>query len=225
VEGEHAHAVEVAGEAHDPGDHHDTTGARFDPSLPIDLSGTPGVSLEQQAWAENLVAATLRDLPQWADYRVAEAAGLRTSGDAFTGFEHFVQWGWINDDVQFDPDHPESLVYVPQPDGTKKLVAAMYMLPNWYDIETAPLPGGALMQYHQHDDLCYSLSDPPQLAGVVDENGNCPPGTRYLGPPAIMVHVWVVPNECGPFASIEGSAGGQVREGETRLCDHRHGSA
>ena len=102
----------------------------YDPTQPIDLSGTPGVTPEQQAAAENLIAITLVRLPQWSDYKVAEAAGFRSIGDAGTGHEHFIQWDWINDDVILDPDRPESLVYEPQPDGSKKLVSAMYMLPD-----------------------------------------------------------------------------------------------
>ena len=54
----------------------------YDPSLPIDLSGTPGVTPQQQAAAENLIAVTLVELPQWSDYHVAEAAGFQSIGDA-----------------------------------------------------------------------------------------------------------------------------------------------
>jgi hypothetical protein len=39
-----------------------------------------------------------------------------------------------------------------------------------------------------------------------------------------MIHVWIVPHECGPFASLEGIAAGQVAAGEEHLCDHAHGS-
>ena len=94
----------------------------YDPTMPIDLSGTPGVTPQQQAAAENLIATTLVQLPQWSDYKVAEAFGFRSIGDAGTGHEHFIQWDWINDDVILDPDQPESLVFEPQPDGSKKLV-------------------------------------------------------------------------------------------------------
>ncbi len=102
----------------------------FDPTQPIDLSGVDGVTPEQQAAAENLVALNVVRLPQWSDYKVAEAAGFHSIGDGSTGFEHFIKWDSINDDVALDPDHPESLVYQPQPDGSKKLVSAMYFLPD-----------------------------------------------------------------------------------------------
>jgi hypothetical protein len=38
-----------------------------------------------------------------------------------------------------------------------------------------------------------------------------------------MIHVWITPNECGPFASLDGVAAGTIRDGEDRLCDHQHG--
>jgi hypothetical protein len=39
-----------------------------------------------------------------------------------------------------------------------------------------------------------------------------------------MVHVWITPHPCGPFAALEGIGGGQIKAGETRLCDTAHGS-
>ena len=41
---------------------------------------------------------------------------------------------------------------------------------------------------------------------------------------APMIHVWITPHECGPFAALDGIAGGQVPEGEEILCDHAHGA-
>jgi hypothetical protein len=40
-----------------------------------------------------------------------------------------------------------------------------------------------------------------------------------------MIHVWIVPHECGPFAALEGVGAGQIKPGEERLCDHAHGAA
>ena len=111
----------------------DPVAVAYDPTRPIDLSGVDGVTPEQQAFAENLVAVNVVRLPQWADPAVAEAAGFHSVGDADSGHEHYVQWDWIDDEVWLDPDAPESLVYEPQPDGSKKLVSAMYMLPTRRD--------------------------------------------------------------------------------------------
>jgi hypothetical protein len=202
----------------------DVTTTPYDPSLPIDLGGVGGVTPQQQAYAENLVAATVRDLPQWADVEVAEAAGFHSIRDAATGHEHYIQWDWIDDDVWLDPDHPESLVFEPQPDGSKKLVSAMYMLPSTMPLDEVPDWGGALMQWHVHGDLCFT-DDPvaPIVAGTKPVGGSCPPPLVDF-PVAPMIHVWITPTPCGPFAALDGIAGGQVPEGEAVLCDHAHGS-
>ena len=196
----------------------------YDPTQPIDLGGVAGVTPQQQAAAENLVALNVVRLPQWSDYKVAEAAGYHSIGDGLTGFEHFIKWDLINDDVSLDPDQPESLVYQPQPDGSKKLVSAMYFLPDTVALTDVPDIGGALMQWHIHDNLCFT-DDPvaPLVRGVVDSSGNCPaPLTKMR--PAPMIHVWIVPHRCGPFAALEGLGAGQIADGETRLCDQAHGS-
>jgi hypothetical protein len=196
----------------------------YDPTLPIDLSGTPGVTPQQQAAAENLIATTLIQLPQWSDHKVAEAFGFKSIGDANTGHEHFIQWDWINDDVILDPDQPESLVYEPQPDGSKKLVSAMYMLPDDVALSDVPDIGGALMQWHVHDDLCFT-NDPaqPRVAGQTNAAGGCSNGLVKFAP-SPMIHVWITPHRCGPFAALEGVGAGQIAAGQERLCDHQHGS-
>ena len=130
--------------AHDASEAHDAATVAYDPTMPIDLSGVDGVTPAQQAFAENLVAVNVLRLPQWADPAVAEAAGFHSIGDVDPdgGVEHYVQWDWIEDDVWLDPDAPESLVYEPQPDGSKKLVSAMYMLPDDVALEDVPDYGG-----------------------------------------------------------------------------------
>ncbi len=196
----------------------------YDPTQPIDLGGVAGVTPQQQAAAENLVALNVVRLPQWADYKVAEAAGFHSIGDGLTGFEHYIKWDSINDDVALDPDHPESLVYSPQPDGSKKLVSAMYFLPDTVALNDVPDIGGALMQWHIHDNLCFTDDpDAPQVRGLTDSNGKCPAPLKSLLP-APMIHVWITPNKCGPFAALEGIGAGQIADGQTRLCDVAHGS-
>ena len=195
----------------------------YDPSKPIDLGGVAGVTPEEQAAAENLVAITVVRLPQWADYKTAEAAGFHSIGDGVTGFEHFIQWNWINDTDTLDPDHPESLVYTPQPDGTKKLVSAMYLLPDTVTLDQVPVLGGPLTQFHIHDNLCFT-KDPvaPRVAGLTDGSGNCSPALQKFRS-APMIHVWIVPQKCGPFSALEGVGAGQVAEGQTKSCDTVHG--
>jgi hypothetical protein len=200
----------------------------YDPSKPIDLGGVPGVTPEQQARAENLVAITVLRLPQWADVATAEAAGFRSIGDGLTGHEHYVNWSYLNDDKILDPDYPESLVYaVDRSAGTKTLVSAMFMLPDGYTLDTAPDIGGALTQWHIHDNLCFA-PDPADAAklrvvGLTGPDGTCTFGTKSENPNP-MIHVWITPHPCGPFAALEGVAAGQVKPGETHACDSAHGA-
>jgi hypothetical protein len=195
----------------------------YDPKKPIDLGGVKGVSEAEQARAENVVAETVIRLPQWASTATAEKAGYKSIGDGMTGFEHYINWGYINDDKTLDPDFPESLVY--RIDGAKKtLVSAMFMLKPGSNLDTVPDLGGALTQWHIHDDLCFTDSKvAPHVAGLTSD-GTCRPPLVKLKP-VPMIHVWIVPNRCGPFAALEGIAAGQVKAGEEQACDHVHGAS
>lgn len=199
----------------------------YDPTKPIDLGGVEGVTPEQQARAENLIAVSLLRLPRYAEPATAEADGFHSIGDAATGDEHYVNWSYLNDDKILDPDYPESLVYQVR-NGEKTLVAAMFMMPEGSSLDTVPDVGGKLTQWHVHADLCFT-DDPvaPRLAfggGLVTapEEPCRPPLQKRGNVP--MIHVWIVPHECGPFAALEGLGGGQIKPGEERLCDHAHGS-
>jgi hypothetical protein len=239
--GEHSHAAghddngDSAAHAHDDGtaaEGSDQAGLSaassprpFDPTQPIDLGGVEGVTPEQQARAENLLAITLIRLPQWSDTAVAEAAGYHSIGDAATGEEHFINLSLLDDDKVLDPDHPEALVYEVDGGGNRTLEAAMFMLAPGTTLDSVPELGGPLTQWHIHDNLCFT-DDPvaPQVRSVVAVGEECqPPLVKMERVP--MIHVWIVPHPCGPFAALEGVGAGQIREGEERLCDHVHGSS
>ena len=238
--GTHVHAAGAAGDDHHAtgaaDDHHATDGAGvaddhhatasvapvpYDPTKPIDLGGVEGVTPEEQAAAENLVAVTLLRLPQWSDPAVAEAAGFRSIGDGRTGVEHFVNREFMDDDVMLDPDRPESLVYATD-GGGRRLVAAMYMTQRGLPLEEVPNIGGKLMQWHTHENLCYNAQG--KVAGLTNAAGECAPGL-VKPEPTPMIHVWIEPHKCGPFAALEGIAGGRIPDGETVLCDHAHGAS
>ncbi len=115
----------------------------------------------------------------------------------------------------------------PPPAGTRKLVSAMFMLAEGETLETVPELGGALTQWHVHEDLCFNEDPPgpegPRVVGVTEVGGPCePPSVRFT--PVPMIHVWITAHPCGPFAALEGTGAGQILEGEERLCDHAHGS-
>ena len=224
-EHDHGAASEESAAGHEHAGHEAAAVAPtpYDPTKPIDLGGVEGVTPEQQAAAENLIAITLWRLPQWSDPKVAEAAGFHSIGDGFTGYEHLIQWDWINDDDILDPERPESLVYRVDRDGTRTLEAAMYMLPQGETLDTVPELGGKLTQWHIHDDLCFTPGEAPKVRGVTGVGQGCPAGLVKLDP-VPMIHLWIVPHRCGPFAALEGVGGGQIKEGEERLCDHAHGT-
>lgn len=191
----------------------------YDPAKPIDLGGVSGVTPEEQARAENLIAGTLTHLPDYAEPAAAEAAGFRSIRDGATGYEHYINSEYRADGRVLDPDRPESLVYQVR-GGQKELVAAMYMAEPGTTLDTTPPLGGALTQWHIHDNLCFTPEG--QVAGLTDADGGCSP-TLVKIDPVPMIHVWIVPHPCGPFSALEGIAGGSIKPGEERLCDTAHG--
>jgi hypothetical protein len=218
-------AADDADADHAGADHESTTedGLPFDPVRPIDLSGMPGVTPEQQARAENLLAVTLDRLPRYADPAAAEADGFRSIGDAATGDEHFINFDYIDDEHILNPDYPESLVYRVQ-GGQRTLAAAMFTLNSGDTLDDVPDVGGDLMQWHVHGNLCFTTdTETPKVRGTRATGQPCPDGLSP-GPEMPMIHVWIVPHPCGPFAALDGIGGGSVPEGEERLCDAAHGA-
>ena len=188
----------------------------------IDLSGTQGVTPVEQHRAEKLIKDTIVDLRRYEFPLAAYAAGYRSIGDRIT-VEHYVNWSYINDGRILDPLRPESIVYQYR-GGTQRAVAAMYQLPFGSTFADVPDVGGPLTQWHVHANLC--LTNNPQqkvLSSFTTISGSCPPGTNKAGNTP-MLHVWTVPNPCGPFASLEGVGAGQVAAGQTRRCDTRYAS-
>jgi hypothetical protein len=226
--GSHSHAEghddsAAHADGHTEGDAHEGSVVPprpYDPTLPIDLSGVAGVTPQQQAAAENLLAITIVRLARFADPDAIGAMGFVSIGDGFLGHEHYLNVANMNDDRILDPDYPESLVFDTSV-SPKKLVAAMYMLNKGDTLDDVPELGGKLTQWHVHDNLCFSGA---RVAGLTDADGNCGPGLTK-GDATPMIHVWTEPHPCGPFAALEGVAGGTIAEGETRLCDHAHGNA
>ena len=186
----------------------------------------PGVTPEQEARATALIQSTIRDLPAFADVATLPALGYRSIGDSGTGFEHYINYGFIGDDMMLDPNAPSRLVYRVDGDA-RTLVSAMFIVSDTpIDDPTLVDYGGPLMQWHVHDNLCWAGSDDgPKVVAVVDAQGLCPPGSVNAGGENPMVHVWVTPHECGPFAALEGHGAGQADPTtgvRTDQCGHGH---
>lgn len=201
----------------------------FDPSLPLDISNVEGVSAEQELRAANLIKETSVKLLRWADPKTAYAEGWRSIGDTVTGFEHYQNYSLYDDDKFLDPTAPESLVYKVGLGGQRTLVSAMFMAGTKVPMDSPQLTeyAGPLMQWHIHDNLCFASRSggAPRVVGITNAQGVCAFGTPS-GSDNAMVHVWIVPHECGPFAALEGLGAGSAIASEAdrrdKCGDHLH---
>ena len=173
-----------------------------------------GVTPEQQARAEQLVRDTLAELPAFADVSSVGALGYQSIGDASTGFRALRQL------------RPHRGRRVPRPDPAGVARVRRRRRPGAPSSRRCSSPaarpiddpglvdfGGPLMQWHVHDNLCWGLDEDnqPKVVEVLDQPGEtCPALTVNAGAENPMVHVWIAPHECGPFAALEGHGAGQV---------------
>lgn len=202
----------------------------YDPAVPIDFTTVAGVTTEQAAHAQQLLTSTQAVLKHWASPSTAAMEGWRSIGDGGSGFEHYINYNLMNDGKFLDPHYPESLVYSVDPTtGARTLVSAMYIATPGTPLNDATLVNyaGPLIQWHVHNNLCWRIgpSGSPVVAGITDANGNCPAGTALGQTQSPMVHVWVAPNACGPFAAVEGVAAGVAAVPDAQrvdLCNSSH---
>ena len=198
----------------------------YDPASPIDFSGIGGVTTEQAARATTLIQSAQRDLPKFAKFSDAEKNGYVSIGDGATGFEHYIKYSLLNDGRVLDTTAPESLVY--EVKGTvKTLVSAMFIANPGTPITDTTLVNyaGGLMQWHVHSNLCWiTVNGVPKVVGVTNAAGACLIGTlQPAGAP--MVHVWIAPHMCGPFAALEGNGAGVADVSDSErvdLCNKDH---
>lgn len=213
------HSEQVAaGHIHDDSHGHDDPHSGDDPADPADaiqeeavdgivLPNVDGITAEQKDRALDLIRRTREGLARFADPAAAQAAGFISIGDAFTGFEHYVHYGYLENQTVLDANEPESIVYKVSGDGTRELASAMYILPRGTTMEDVPDVAGAMTPWHDHRNLCWSPDG--RLAGLF-VNGKCTAGEHRITPP--MLHVWVIDHVCGPFAGIEGGSTPQTPE-------------
>lgn len=198
----------------------------YDPANPIDFSGIGGVTTEQAARATTLIQSAQRDLPKYAKTSAATADGYLSIGDGLTGFEHFIKYSLLTDGRVLDTTAPESLVYEVK-GGVKTLVSAMFIANPGTPITDTTLVNyaGGLMQWHVHSNLCWlTINGVPKVVGVTNSAGICLIGTLQTGG-APMVHVWITPHVCGPFAALEGNGAGVADASDAErvdLCNRDH---
>ena len=198
----------------------------YDPAVPIDFSGIGGVTSEQAARATTLIQSAQRDLPKYAKTSTATADGYVSIGDGLTGFEHFIKYSLLSDGRVLDTNAPESLVYEVK-GGVKTLVSAMFIANPGTPLTDTTLVNyaGGLMQWHVHTNLCWiTVNGVPKVVGVTNAAGACVIGTLQTGG-APMVHVWIAPHVCGPFAALEGNGAGVADASDAErvdLCNKAH---
>jgi hypothetical protein len=96
-----------------------------------------------------------------------------------------------------DPKFIDGLVYATLPSGGTTLVAAMYILPG--TMPKAPMPYGALVQWHQRTNVCAPRNGVSTAAYDVTGSTPCAAGTVKTSTPFVTL-VWQVPVAGGPLA-------------------------
>ncbi len=175
------------------------------PTGPIITLDDPRLTPAQHDAALSLILRTAASMTRFTDVASVEAAGYTSIGDAITGWEHFVNWTNLGTPAILDPDTVESVVFKVNPDGSRTLASAMYILPLGQTQANVPEIAGELTTWHDHTNLCWDLTGNPRVVAITDANGNCPRGVLFVTPP--MLHVWLIPHPCGPFAGIDGGHG------------------
>jgi len=208
---DHADASEHA----DPGDasshgHGDGAGHGDHAGGPVISLTDPRVSPAERDRAQRLIDDTIDGMARFSTVESVQAAGYVTIGDGVTGWEHFINVGYIADGVELESDRIESIVFKVHPDGTRQLASAMYILDFGKTMDDVPEVAGELTTWHDHQNLCWNGV---RVVATTDATGTCPRGVfRGTSP---MLHVWMIPHRCGPFAGIEGRHGSG--------CGHDHG--
>jgi hypothetical protein len=99
------------------------------------------------------------------------------------------------------PQHVDGLVFAQTPSGHEVLAAAMYILPA--TVKKAPMPYGALVQWHQRTAVCGpspSTATPPATSSFnITGFPVCTAGTT-VSPTPYTTMVWQVPVAGGPLA-------------------------
>jgi hypothetical protein len=98
-----------------------------------------------------------------------------------------------------DPAHVDGLVYATTPSGQQVLAAAMYVIPS--TVKDAPMPFGALVQWHRRTQVCSPGAVTASSVTTLTITGSppCPSGS-VLRPTPYLSMVWQVPVAGGPLA-------------------------
>lgn len=117
--------------------------------------------------------------------------------DELTNWVHYTNWAYVDDELALDPSQPESYLFKVLPDGTLELRAAMFMMSERYTYANTPDIANGAGVWHTHPMTCLA-GDPFERPADGRIDGSCTTGVMF--PERLMIHAWVKPNPCGPFA-------------------------
>src|SRR5690242_15447580 len=154
--------------------------------------------------ASRLIAETKASVARYVDLKAAIAAGYVPMEPATDQVVHYVNPAYLTDADVLNPLHVQSLIYFNGRQGPV-LIGAMYIMPRSF--EAGPQVGGPLTVWHQHSNICFDNVTGMATAFVDDassnandKSGSCPRGSTHKTTPQ-MLHVWLIDNPDGPFAS------------------------
>src|SRR6266508_625295 len=173
-------------------DHGTTTGAT-----------RPPTAAELEA-ATKLMVDTRKAVARYAQLKAAVAAGYVPMEPPDLEIVHYVNPSYMVPADVLDPQHVQSLIYYNGKQGTV-LIGAMFIMPN--RAMDGPQIGGPLTVWHQHSNICFENTTGMAVAFVHsdvfdgnEKSGSCPRGSTNKTTP-LMLHVWLIDNPEGPFAS------------------------
>jgi hypothetical protein len=154
--------------------------------------------------ANKLLVETRAAVARYADLKAALAAGYVPLEPPDFQIVHYINRAYMVDTDILDPQHVQSLIYYNGNHGPQ-LIGAMYIMPRRG--MDGPQIGGPLTVWHQHSNICFDNVTGMAVAFVHndffdnnDKSGSCPRGSTNKTTP-LMLHVWLIDNPDGPFAS------------------------
>jgi hypothetical protein len=157
-------------------------------------------TFSQEINSVQYVQSTSEAVARYADLATATAAGYV----AVSPVNYPVVY-YVNPSIEaanaaakrtLSPAHVDGLVYAQTPSGEEVLAAAMYVLPA--TVTKAPMPFGALVQWHQRTAVCGTVSG---SASTLNITGVPPCGASSVRKPTpYLTMVWQIPVAGGPTA-------------------------
>ena len=173
-----------------------------------------------QEKADQVVAAARQAAEKYSDYKVSLADGYKIFLPNLPQKQyHFTNYRYAFEAaIQFNPDHPTSLLYEKAGDSYR-LIGVMYTAPknsNWNDLDQRiPL---SIAQWHAHINLCLPPPERPSeawgphakfgLAGSITTKGDCDAAGGKFMPQIFgwMVHVYPFEQKPEDIWSVERQA-------------------